>query len=155
MSKAPFYTFRHALVESHDLANSLISLKFYMKRAISDVCMDGFAPELIRQAGEDRLIESLGESFVVKWRNFFGEEPELSIIQDILLESVQLCLSEEYYFGEELSIIAPSILWNRTFHMCLTVDFFQKKVLGFATRRELDEMTGWNDHLHYRLKRIS
>ncbi|MEJ5359174.1 MAG: hypothetical protein WHT06_10925 [Desulfobacterales bacterium] len=117
--------------------------------------MDGFAPELIRQAGEDRLIESLGESFVVKWRNFFGEEPELSIIQDILLESVQLCLSEEYYFGEELSIIAPSILWNRTFHMCLTVDFFQKKVLGFATRRELDEMTGWNDHLHYRLKRIS
>lgn len=133
----------------------LISLKFLLKGAIPEVFMEEFAPELIRQAGEDRIIESLGESFVVKWRNFFGIEPELSVIQDILLESVQLCLSEEYYFGEEVSIVAPSILWNRKFHMCLTVDFFQKKVLGFATRRELDEMTGWNDHLHYRLKRLS
>lgn len=54
--------------------------------------MEKFAPELIRQAGEDRIVESLGESFTVKWRYFFGEDPELSVVQDILLESVQLCL---------------------------------------------------------------
>ncbi len=117
--------------------------------------MEEYAPEIIRQAGEDRVIEVLGEDFAAKWRQFFGEEPELSVVQDILLESVQLCLSEEYYFGEEVSIVAPSILWHRKFQMCITVDFFQKKVLGFATRRELDEMTGWSQHLHYRLKRIS
>jgi len=135
--------------------NGLIMLKFFLEEAIVVVCMEEFAPQRIRQAGEDRIVESLSAGFVAKWRHFFGGEPELAVVQDILLEAVQLCLSEEYYFGEELSVVAPSILWHRTYQMCITVDFFQRKVLGFATRRELDEMTGWNEHLHYRLKRTS
>ncbi len=107
--------------------------------------MDEVGCELKRQAGEGRKITCLDDFFVTKWKGFFGLDPELPQIQQLIAESDLLCLSEEYSFSDEFTLAAPSALWNKAHGLLITVDFFSGNVLGFMTRREVNEQTRWSE----------
>ena len=77
--------------------------------------------------------------------NLFRPHPDLAEIQQLICDSHQLCLSEEYSFSDEFSLAAPSALWNQAHRLLITVDFFSGNVLGFMTRREINEQTRWSD----------
>jgi hypothetical protein len=111
--------------------------------------MKPLGPERIRQAGENRKIETLGESFILKWREFFGLDPDIAQIQQFVLESEQLCLSEEYFFDDEVSLVGPSIFWNKAHGLMIMVDFFTGIGMGFLIRRELSELMGWGSSLRF------
>jgi hypothetical protein len=107
--------------------------------------MDEIGCELKRRAGEDRRISYLDDFFVAKWKAFFGLDPELPEIQRLISDSDLLCLSEEYSFSDEFTLTAPSALWNKGHGLLITVDFFSGNVLGFMTRREINEQTRWSE----------
>jgi hypothetical protein len=103
--------------------------------------MDEIGCELKRQAGEDRRISYLDDFCVAKWKAFFGLDPELPEIQRLIFDSDLLCLSEEYSFSGEFSLAAPAAVWNKAHGLLISVDFFSGNVLGFLTRREINEQT--------------
>lgn len=111
--------------------------------------MKPLEPKQICQVGQDRKIETLGESFILKWRDFFGFDPDIAQIQQFVLESEQLCLSEEYFFDDEVSLVGPSIFWNKAHGLMIMVDFFEGLVMGFLIRRELSELMGWGSSLRF------
>jgi hypothetical protein len=111
--------------------------------------MKALEPKQIRQVGQDRKVETLGESFILKWREFFGFDPDIAQIQQFVLESEQLCLSEEYFFDDEVSLVGPSIFWNKARGLMIMVDFFAGVVIGFLIRRELSELMGWSSSLRF------
>lgn len=99
--------------------------------------------ELMLLAGQDRKIRRLDDLFIAKWKEFFGRNPEISMIQKLIFDSDQLCLSEKYSFSDEFSLSAPALFWNQQHKILITADFFTGTIMGFLSRTELNNLTNW------------